>query len=205
MEDVLELYAEPYDPQHPVVCFDERPCQLVSEVRTPVPARPGRPRRYDYEYRREGTANLFLHFEPLGGWRHVEVTERRTAHDFARQMQALVDVYFPRAERIRVVLDNLNTHTPWALYQAFGPAEARRLILKLDFHYTPKHGSWLNMAEIELSILSRQCLDRRIPSPNALRREIKPWEADRNHKKARVDWRFTVNDARITLNRLYSS
>lgn len=205
MEDVLELYAEPYDPQHPVVCFDERPCQLVSEVRTPVPARPGRPRRYDYEYRREGTANLFLHFEPLGGWRHVEVTERRTAHDFAREMQALVDVYFPRAERIRVVLDNLNTHTPWALYQAFGPAEARRLILKLDFHYTPKHGSWLNMAEIELSILSRQCLDRRIPSPNALRREIKPWETDRNHKKAKVDWRFTVNDARITLNRLYSS
>ncbi len=205
MEDVLELYAEPYDPQRPVVCFDERPCQLVSEVRTPVPARPGRPRRYDYEYRREGTANLFLHFEPLGGWRHVEVTERRTAHDFARQMQALVDVHFPRAERIRVVLDNLNTHTPWALYQAFGPAEARRLILKLDFHYTPKHGSWLNMAEIELSILSRQCLDRRIPSSNALRREIKPWETDRNHKKAKVDWRFTVNDARITLNRLYSS
>lgn len=204
MEDVLELYAEPYDPSRPVVCFDERPFQMVSEVRGPLPAQPGQPARYDYEYRREGTANLFLTFEPLSGWRHVEVTPQRTAVDFAHQMQALVDRY-PAAEVIRVVLDNLNTHTPWALYQAFEPAEARRLVRTLDFHYTPKHGSWLNMAEIEFSVLARQCLQRRIPDPDTLRREIAPWEQDRNQKKAKVDWRFTVTDARITLKRLYSS
>lgn len=205
MEDVLELYAEPYDSCRPVVCFDERPFQMVSEVRTPLPPQPGQPLRYDFEYRRRGTANLFLHFEPLGGWRHVEVTERRTAVDFAHEMKALVDLHYPDAELIRVVLDNLSTHTPWALYKAFEPADARRLIKKLEFHYTPKHASWLNMAEIELSVLARQCLDRRIPDLDTLRAEIAPWERDRNQKEAQVDWRFTINDARITLKRLYSS
>jgi len=205
MEDVLELYEEPYDPQRPVVCFDERPYQLVSEVRTPVPRAPGHPERYDYEYRRCGTANVFLCFQPLLGWRHVEVTERRTALDFAHQMKALVDLHFPEAERIRVVLDNLSTHTPWALYQAFEAAEARRIVRRLEFHYTPKHGSWLNMTEIELSILARQCLDRRIPDPDTLRREIAPWEERRNQDQAKVDWRFTVTDARVTLKRLYSA
>lgn len=205
MEDVLELYAEPYDPRRPVVCFDERPYQLVSEVRTPVPVRPGQPARYDYEYRRRGTANLFLLFQPLRGWRHVEVTEHRTSRDFAHQMKALVDRHFPAAEEIRVVLDNLSTDTPWALYEAFEPAEARRLVRKLDFHHTPKHASWLNMAEIELSVLTRQCLDRRIPDRQTLCRHIAPWEDERNRNTSKVDWRFTVTDARITLMRLYSS
>lgn len=205
MEDVLELYAEPYDPQRPVVCFDERPYEMVSEVRTPVRVRPGHPARYDYEYRREGTVNLFLLFEPLRGWRHVEVTPRRTSQDFAHQMKALVDLHFPAADEIRVVLDNLSTHTPWALYEAFEPAEARRLVRKLHFHFTPKHGSWLNMAEIEFSILTRQCLDRRIPDPKTLRRAITPWQRERNRNEAKVDWRFRVTDARSTLKRLYSS
>lgn len=205
MEDVLELYAEPYDPRRPVVCFDERPSQMVSEVRRPLPVRPGQRARYDYEYRREGTVNLFLLFEPLRGWRHVEVTARRTSQDFAQQMKALVDRHFPAADEIRVVLDNLSTHTPWALYEAFEPAEARRLVRKLDFHYTPKHGSWLNMAEIEFSILTRQCLDRRIPNAKTLRRAITPWERERNRNEVKVDWRFRVTDARSTLKRLYSS
>lgn len=205
MEDVLELYAEPYDPRRPVVCFDERPYQMVSEVRRPLPVRPGQRTRYDYEYRREGTVNLFLLFEPLRGWRHVEVTARRTSQDFAQQMKALVDRHFPAADAIRVVLDNLSTHTPWALYEAFEPAEARRLVRKLDFHYTPKHGSWLNMAEIEFSILTRQCLDRRIPNAKTLRRAITPWEHERNRNEVKVDWRFRVTDARRTLKRLYSS
>lgn len=205
MEDVLELYAEPHDARRPVVCFDERPYQLLSEVRKPVPVRPGQPARYDYEYRRQGVANLFLIFEPLPGWRHVEVTERRTSVDFAHQMRALVDRHFPEAEEIRIVLDNLSTHTPWALYEAFEPAEARRLVRKLDFHYTPRHASWLNMAEIELSVLARQCLDRRIPDARTLRGHLAPWEAERNRKGARVDWRFTVADARLKLRRLYAS
>ena len=205
MEDVLELYAEPYDPRHPVVCFDERPCQLVSELRAPVPVRPGQPARYDYEYRREGTANLFLLFEPLRGWRHVEVTKRRTSQDFAQQMKALIDVHFPAAERIRVVLDNLSTHTPWALYEAFEPAEARRLVRQLDFHHTPKHASWLNMAEIEFSVLVRQCLDRRVPDMKTLRGHIAPWQNERNQNATTVDWRFTITDARVNLNRLYPS
>lgn len=205
MEDVLELYAEPYDPRHPVVCFDERPYQLLSEVRTPLPVRAGQPARYDYEYRREGTANLFLLFQPLRGWRHVEVTERRTSLDFAHQMKALVDRHFPAAEQIRVVLDNLSTHTPWALYEAFEPAEARRLVRQLDFHHTPKHASWLNMAEIEFSVLVRQCLDRRIPDVETLRGHIAPWENERNRNATTVDWRFSLTDARINLKRLYSS
>jgi hypothetical protein len=205
MEDLLDLYEEPYDPRRPLVCFDELPYQLVSEVRQPLPLRPGQPERYDYEYRREGVCNLFLFFEPLRGWRHVEVTERRTAQDFAHQMRALVDEYLPDAAVIRLVVDNLNIHTPAALYEAFPPAEARRIAAKLEFHYTPKHGSWLNMAEIELAVLSRQCLDRRIPDRVSVRRETAAWESDRNAKQATVNWRFTTVDARVKLKRLYPS
>jgi transposase len=205
MEDVLDLYAEPYDPHRPLVYFDELSHQLVSEVRKPLPMRPGQPERYDYEYRREGVANLFVAFQPLGGWRHVEVTERRTAIDFAAQMQALVDVHFPTADVIRVVVDNLNTHTPAALYEAFEPAEARRIAAKLEFHYTPKHGSWLNMVEVELAVLTRQCLDRRIPNPEILQQETAAWEEERNQNRATVNWRFTTADARVKLRRLYPS
>ena len=203
MEDVLDLYARPYDPRRPVVCFDEQPRQLIAEVRTPVPAAPGRPERVDYEYRRQGTANLFLTFEPLAGRRHVAVTPRRTAQDFAQQMRALVDVHYPAAAVVAVVLDNLSTHSPAALYRAFPPAEARRLLKRLEFHYTPKHGSWLNMAELEFSALGRQCLDRRIPDQQALRREIAAWERARNAERGTLEWRFTVTDARTKLHRLY--
>jgi transposase len=203
MEDVLDLYAEPYDARRPVLCFDEQPHQLVEEVRTPLPRAPGRPERVDYEYRRRGTANLFLLFEPLAGWRHIEVTERRTSAEFAQQMRALVDVHYPEAERIAVVLDNLSTHSPAALYQAFLPEEARRLLQRLEFHYTPKHGSWLNMAELEFSVLGRQCLGRRIPDRETLQRELAAWEAARNVAQATVQWRFTVAAARTKLHRLY--
>jgi transposase len=203
MEDVLDLYAAPYDPRRPVVCFDEQPRQLIAEVRVPLPAAPGRPERVDYEYRRQGTANLFLTFEPLAGWRHVEVTERRTSAEFAHQMRALVDVHYPDAERIAVVLDNLSTHSPAALYQSLPPTEARRILKRLEFHYTPKHGSWLNMAELEFSVLGRQCLDRRIPDQEALRREITAWREARNAARAAVQWRFTVTTARTKLHRLY--
>lgn len=203
MEDVLDLYAEPYDPQRPVVCFDELPYQLLGHVHAPQPCQPGQPRREDYEYARTGTCNLFISFQPLEGWRHVEVTAQRTARDFAYQMQALVDVRFPQAERIRVVLDNLNTHTPAALYQTFPAAEARRLTEKLEFHYTPKHGSWLNMVEIELSVLVRQCLDQRLPDRASVERVVAAWEARRNASRATVDWRFRVQDARTRLAELY--
>ena len=203
MEDLLDLYAEPYDPVRPVVCFDETSKQLLSEVHPPLPMEPGKPGRVDYEYRREGTANLFLSFEPLAGWRHVEVTEQRTKVDFARQMKALVDVHYPEAEVIRLVCDNLNTHSPASLYEAFPPEEARRITQKLEFHYTPKHGSWLNMAEIEFSLLSRQCLDRRIPDDPALKAEVGAWEGDRNQAKAKINWMFRVEDARTNLKRLY--
>ncbi len=203
MEDVLDLYAKPYDARRPVVCFDEQPRQLVEEVRTPLPRAPGRPERVDYEYRRRGTANLFLLFEPLAGWRHIEVTERRTSAEFAQQMRALVDVHYPEAERIAVVLDNLSTHSPAALYQTFPPAEARRLLGRLEFRYTPKHGSWLNMAELEFSVLGRQCLDRRLPDRETLQRESAAWEAARNAARATVQWRFTVAAARTKLHRLY--
>jgi transposase len=205
MEDLLDLYAEPYDPKRPVVCFDERPTQLVRETRQPLPAQPGRPQRFDYEYQRNGTANLFIVFQPLAGWRHIEVSERRTKLDFAGQMQALVDEHFPQAERIRVVLDNLNTHTPAALYEAFAPAEARRILRKLEFHYTPKHGSWLNMVEIELSVLARQCLHRRLPDRATLQLEVSAWEQWRNAEQAKVEWRFTTADTRTKLKRLYPS
>jgi hypothetical protein len=203
MEDVLELYAQPHDPRRPTVCFDEMPVQLVGEARVPRPAAPGRPARYDYQYRRNGTANLFLHFAPQAGWRHVAATARRTKLDFAAQMKALTDEHFPEAAVIRVVLDNLNTHTPAALYEAFAPAEARRILRRLEFHYTPKHASWLNQAEIEFSVLAGQCLDRRIPDLATLEREGAAWEAERNARKATVTWRFTTSDARIKLGRLY--
>jgi DDE superfamily endonuclease len=203
MEDVLDLYARPYDARRPVVCFDEQPYQLMEAVRTPLPRAPGRPERVDYEYRRRGTCNLFLAFEPLAGWRHVEVTERRTAAAFAHQMRALVDGHHPGAAVIAVVLDNLSTPSPAALYQAFPPTEARRILGRLEFHYTPKHGSWLNMAALELSALDRQCLDRRSPERETLRREIATWEVARNAARATVQWRFTVAAARTKLHRLY--
>ncbi len=206
MEDVLDLYEEPYNPKRPVVCFDELPYQLVVETRTPLPARPGRPARYDYEYSRRGTANLFACFEPKAGRRHLEVTDRRTAVDFAAQMRALVEEHYPLAEKIRVVLDNLNTHTPAALYRAFEPKEARDILRKLEFHYTPKHGSWLNQVEIEFSVLARQCLSgRRIPEAETLTEEVGAWETERNERGATVDWRFTAEDAREKLGRLYPS
>jgi DDE superfamily endonuclease len=205
MEDVLDLYAEPPDPKRPRVCVDELPYQLVAETRTPVPAATGRRTRVDYEYERKGTCNLFLLAQPEAGWRHVEVTDRRTGRDFAEQLRALVDVHFPAAERIRVVLDNLNTHTPATLYEAFAPEEARRLARRLEFHYTPKHGSWLNMAEVELSVLSGQCLGRRIPDTGMLRSEVLAWEERRNSAHATIDWRFTAADARVKLHRLYPS
>jgi hypothetical protein len=217
MEDVLDLYAQPYDPQpydrqQPVVVFDETNKQLVQEVRMPLPPQVGQPARYDSEYARNdseyarnGVANLFLLAEPLAGWRQVEVTAQRTKQDFAQQMKALVDVHYPQAEVIRVVLDNLNTHTPVALYEAFVPEEARRLVQKLEFHYTPKHGSWLNMAEIELSVLARQCLDRRIPDAQTLRQEVAAWQHARNQQQAKIRWCFDVTDARTKLKRLYPS
>jgi hypothetical protein len=205
MEDVLDLYEEPYDPSRPKVNFDETSKQLIGETRAPLPAAPGQPARYDYEYERNGTRNLFMFTEPQAGWRHIAVTERRTGLDFAHQMQWLVDVRYPEAEMIGVIMDNLNTHKPASLYEAFIPAEARRLLKKLEFHYTPKHGSWLNMAEIELSILSRQCLDRRISDEATLRREITAYEDTRNAAKATIAWRFTTTDAREKLHRLYPS
>jgi hypothetical protein len=205
MEDVLDLYAEEYDPHYPVVCFDESPYQLVREVRTPLPLEQGKPRRYDYEYKREGSCNLFLFFQPLQMWRHVKVTERRTAKDYAQCMQELVDVHFPDATLISVVQDNLNTHTGAALYEAFAPAEARRILDKLDFRYTPKHGSWLNMAEVEFAVLAGQCLDRRLGDIPTVRRQVAAWEQTRNTAKATIDWRFTNETARTKLDRLYPS
>ena len=205
MEDVLDVYHRPYDPRFPQVCMDETSKQLVGETRTPLPAAPGRPARIDYEYERHGVRNLFLFVEPLRGWRHVQVTERRTNQDWAHAIQDLVDVHYPKAERIVLVLDNLNTHVGSALYETFPPAEARRLLDRLEFHYTPPHGSWLNMAEIELSILARQCLDRRIPDHDLLVREVAAWEATRNTRQCTITWRFTTEDARIKLTRLYPS
>jgi hypothetical protein len=205
MEDILALYAEPYDPRYPVICVDESPYQLISEVRQPLPMVPGQLLRYDYEYRREGTCNLFMLFQPLKGWRHIKVTDRRTAKDFAHCMQELVDVHFPKAALISVVLDNLNTHTPAALYEAFPPVEARRLLRKLDFRYTPKHGSWLNMAEIEFAVVSKQGLDQRLPTQERVRRITTAWETQRNAVQATVNWRFTIAKARRKLKRLYPS
>lgn len=203
MEDVLALYAEPYDSKHPKVNFDETSRQLLADRRLPVPASPHHPQREDHEYERKGTRNLFLFCEPQAGWRHVSVTERRTKQDFAHQMQWLVDERYPQAEVIRVVLDNLNTHGSGSLYEAFEPAEARRLVEKLEFHYTPKHGSWLNMAEIELSILQRQCLKRRIATEAMLQQEVAAWAHQRNAARETIDWRFSITDAREKLKRLY--
>lgn len=205
MEDVLDLYAEDYDDKLPVVGFDETSKQLIKETRLPLPARAGCVERFDYEYERNGVRNLFMFCEPKRGWRHIEVTERRTMLDFAEQMKWLVDFGFPQAERVRVVLDNLNTHKAASLYERFAPEEARRILRKLEFHYTPKHGSWLNMAEIELSVLSRQCLDRRIGDEETLKREIKKLEEARNAACAKIEWRFTTEDARRKLQRLYPS
>jgi hypothetical protein len=205
MEDVLDVYERPYDPARPVVCLDEQSKQLIKETRTPIPAAPGRPARTDYEYERNGTANLFMLFEPLGGWRHVKVTERRTRTDFAELIRELVDVHYPKAEKIVLVMDNLNTHKAASLYEAFPPAEARRLVEKLEIHYTPKHGSWLDMAETELSILTKQCLDRRIPDMPTLIREVAAWEEQRNSAEATIEWQFTTDQARTKLKRLYPS
>ncbi len=203
MEDVLEVYHLPCDPQWPQICMDEQPVQLLKETRSPIPAAPGKPQQYDYEYERAGTANIFMFVEPLGSWRHAEVTERRTAVDWAHQIRELVDVHYPETEGIRLVMDNLNTHTVASLYEAFPAEEARRLAQKLEIHYTPKHGSWLNIAEIELSAMTRQCLNRRIPDRTTLTSEVATWEQERNGRQKGVDWRFTTKDARIKLKRLY--
>jgi len=203
MENVLSVYTRPYDPKHPVVCFDEKSKQLVGEVCRPIAARPGEVERCDYEYVRNGTANLFLMVEPLGGWRRVNVTARRTKVDFAGQMKELVDEHFPEATKITVVMDNLNTHRLSTLYEAFEPAEARRLIDKLEVVHTPKHGSWLNMAECELSVLEKQALGERVESEATLREQIAVWNEDRNHRCKGIDWQFTTADARIKLKRLY--
>jgi hypothetical protein len=203
MEDVLDVYAAPYDPRRPQICFDEHMVQLIGETRQPLLSKPGRPERFDYEYRRNGTRNLFLFFQPLTGWRHIRVTEQRTKIDFAHGMQSLVDDLFPEADKVVVVLDNLNTHSPASLYEAFEPAEAKRILDRLEFHYTPKHGSWLNMVEIEIGVLCEQCLADRIPDEETLCREIAAWEAARNGQRAIVNWQFTAIDARNKLKRLY--
>jgi transposase len=203
MEDVLEVYTRPYDPLRPLVCMDEVPKQLLAETRDPLPARPGKPARYDYEYKRAGVANLFMFYEPLSGKRHIEIMERRTRQDWAHVMREISDTLYPEAEKIVVVLDNLNTHTPASFYVAFEPDEARRLTNRFEFHYTPKHGSWLNMAEIELSVLSRQCLNRRIPDEQTLSHEVQAWVKEQNTKVVKVDWQFTTADARIKLMSLY--
>jgi hypothetical protein len=202
MEDVLDLYAEPYDPKCPVLCFDEKPIQLLEETRVPRPVAPGQPALIDYEYRRKGTANIFMAVEPLAGWRQVTVTERRTKLDFAAQLKELSDRY-PEAECVRIVMDNLNTHSLACLYEAFAPDEARRLARRLELHFTPKHGSWLNMAEAELSVLSKQCLNRRIPDQQLLAKDVAAWSASRNKAGVRIQWRFTVHDARRRLAHLY--
>ena len=203
MEDVLELYAEEPDEKRPVVCFDETPRQLIGESRVPVAAKPGKPARVDYEYVRNGTANVFMFVDVNRPWRHAKVTDRRTSRDFAECMRDLVDMHYPDAERIRVVMDNLSTHTPAALYDSFDPAEARRILRRLEIHYTPKHASWLNMVEIEIGVMVSQCLDRRIPSKEILIKEVKAWERRRNRDKSRINWLFTVERAREKLGRTY--
>jgi len=203
MEDILEVYQRPYDRQRPLACLDETSQQLGAETRVPIAAKPGQPGRHDYEYRRNGTANLFMMFAPLEGWRHVKVTDRHTAVDYAQVLKELSDTHFPGSAKIVLVQDNLNTHKPASLYEAFPPTEARRLVERFEWHYTPKHGSWLDMAESELSVLSSQCLDRRIPDQRVLKDEVAAWEADRNSKHAKANWQFTTADARVKLRRLY--
>jgi hypothetical protein len=203
MEDVLDVYARPLDEARPVVAVDEGGKQLIGDVREPLPLRPGSPAKQDYEYERGGMANLFMALEPLAGVRHVEVTERKTAVDFARFLRRVSDEWYPDAERVVLVCDNLNTHTPACLYEAFAPEEAHRLASRFEWHHTPKHGSWLNVAECELSVVARQCLDRRIPDLDTLKREIAAWERGRNAAAVKVDWQFTTADARVKLKRLY--
>ena len=203
MEDVLDVYHEPYDPSRPVVCMDETSKQLVAETRLPIPARPGQPRRFDYEYERQGAANVFMFAEPLRGWRWAPVSERRTRVDWAQAIRELLDVHYPTAEVVRLVMDNPNVHSVASLYEAFPPEEARRLTKRLEVHHTPKHGSWLNVAEIELRALSVQCISRRIPNIQILRREVRAWTKDRNRRSVEVDWQFTTSDARIRLKHLY--
>lgn len=203
MEDILAVYTRPHDSHVPMICMDETSKQLTKETRMPLQPGPGKPRRYDYEYERNGVANIFMFYEPFHGKRHVVVTDRRTKLDWALQIQTMADDWYPDADRILLVMDNLNTHTGASLYEAFAPAEARRLLERLEIHYTPKHGSWLNIAEIELSVLTRQCLQRRIPDKKTLTREIAAWEKRRNNANAKVDWRFTSENARIKLKRLY--
>ena len=203
MEDVLDLYAEPYDPQRPVVCFDETSTQLLAETRAPLAVKPGRPKREDYEYVRAGTRNLFLTCEPRRGWRHVAITQRRTMQDFAQQMRWLVDEAYPEVPVGRLVLDNLNTHRMASLYETFPAPEARRIAQRLEFHHTPKHGSWLNMAEIEFSVLARACLRGRNPDEERLEKAVNACVSERNETAATIDWRFTAKDARRKLHRLY--
>jgi len=205
MEDVLDVYKRPYDPKRPQICLDERPKQLIAEIREPLAGYPGQPTRYDYEYKRNGVANIFMMFEPLEGKRYVKVTERRTKKDWAECIRQMVDELYPQAEQIVLVMDNLNTHKKASLYEAFEPAEAKRIADKLEIHYTPKHGSWLNMAEIEMSVLSRQCLSERMEDIKRLDNEVTAWEEKRNGKETKVDWRFTTEDARIKLKKLYPS
>lgn len=203
MEDVLDLYEEPFDEKRPVVCFDETPVQLIDDVLAPISAAPGRVKRQDYEYERKGTNNLFIFVQPLGGWREVKVTDQRTKKDFAECMKDLVDKHFPEADKIRVVMDNLNTHRLANLYEAFGPEEARRIIKKLEVHHTPRHASWLNMAEIEISVLGGQCLKKRIGTKEVLEREVARYVLDRNSRKAKILWGFTTPKARVKMKRLY--
>ena len=203
MEDVLEVYQRPHDPQRPLVCLDETSKQLIVETRAPIPAKPGRKARHDYEYERNGVANLFMVFAPLEGWRLVKVTDRHTAIDYAHMLRDLSDVHFPDAAKIALVQDNLNTHKPASLYQAFPAAEARRLVERFEWHYTPKHGSWLNMAESELGVLASQCLDRRIADKQILTHEVNAWQDHRNKNHAKANWQFKTADARVKLKRLY--
>jgi len=205
MEEVLDLYAAPEDPRRPRICFDEMPYQLIAETRTPLPMEAGQAERYDYEYQRMGSCNVFLFFNPFAGWRHLKVTAQRTKQDFAYCMKELVDELCPDAEVIRVILDQLNTHTKAALYETFAPQEAHRLARKLEFQYTPKHGSWLNMAEIEFSVVDRQCLDRWLPDLETVQAEMAAWQAPRNAQKLGIDWQFTTEKARQKLQRLYPS
>ena len=205
MEDVIQTYLRPYDPLWPVVCFDEACKQLFGEVRAPQPPRPGRPARLDYEYERKGVCHQLMMCEPLRGWRHVKVTERRTRRDYAECVRELVDVYYPGVQKIRLVQDNLNTHDGASLYEAFRPQEARRILDKIEWHYTPKHGSWVNMAETEIGIMNRQCLDRRLDSQEKIAAEVAAWESKRNTRKARIHWNFTLAVARQKLRKLYPS
>ena len=203
MEDILEVYRRPYNANEPLICMDETTKQLVKEMRNPIPMQPGKPACYDYEYERNGVCNIFMFYEPFGGKRYTTVTEHRTKMDWAHQIKELLEIHYPDAAKIVLVMDNLNTHSGASLYETFPPEEARRLVERLEIHFTPKHGSWLNIAEIELRVLSGQCLNRRIPDMQTLQCEINQWQFERNFIQAKVDWRFSTDDARIKLKRLY--